>query len=532
MFRNQIVITSLEEDLQDIGLLARPGKNKRKPLQEWMEEGEDEANTNPFAKHDDSDADSEEEPEDGDEDSEDPDADENGEDDESEPSGEEGDDESGEDDGGSPVGMTGGKLHSFGAIGHKGGESAGEAGPYGENFENDEGEEEPEEDDDENEFGNADKASHGLDFGNYGDEEDELDDPRTRSMGTPANRPPRKNYESKSMGRVNALLEDVQSIVSKIGATQRRDALKSFANISMTAESLARGFVRLARVLDEEDFRGVARTYRSLSEEAGKLAISLNEGANIRQLEETFKSYVKVLFEGIDLYNDILEACEEMEGEDEPCNQDSHVDKDKPHHHPHIDIHGDNDDDDSDSDEDQDAKDAEDSHDDDDMDESLDEMTDDEEAEAQSNLDRMRAKKDKEVENPLSTRIKDKVRSNAIDKRQSNHRADLYRGKNDLPSGPPRNKNYGESDEMDEAEDKDQVGGNFGSAFHKEPTPGNARMKKQSGAPNTMSHGSENYADRQSGKARPKNIAPSGPPKNKTYESAPTKKRVSDENLY
>jgi len=132
-----------------------------------------------------------------------------------------------------------------------------------------------------------------------------------------------KMGESKD-AKINNLLEDVQKLVNAVSSTNRREALKSFANISMIAEQLARGFVRLSRALEEEDFRGVARTYKQLAEEAGQIALTLNEGVSVENLKQKFNNHMSILVQGLDLFEDVMEACDAVAKEED----DSEYEKD------------------------------------------------------------------------------------------------------------------------------------------------------------------------------------------------------------
>lgn len=298
IFRNNIIITPLEEDLQNIGLLPKPGKKKSRLLNEWMEEEED-----PSMSHD------EEQPAEDEMGSEDPDADQSGD---------------AEDPDMDSDGSEDSASHS----------------------------------DSEDDM-SADSDSDGMDdHSQYDDDQEEGDPDHVMSGGKLHSFSPLKMGENKKldpMSRVNVLLEEVQSIVNNVNSTQRKDAMKSFAQISMISEMLSRGFNRFAKALGEQDLRGVARTYKALSEESGIVALNIKGGKSISKLDETFNGHMGVLLQGLDLYEDISAACASMtEDHDPDCDCDDCKDaKDASYshegdsHHPHIDIKGDNDADDS-----------------------------------------------------------------------------------------------------------------------------------------------------------------------------------------
>ena len=234
--------------------------------------------------------------------------------------------------------------------------------------------------------------------------------------------------ESKSEKRVNELLESVHGIVNRLNQNKRNEAMKSFANISIISEKLSRLFVKAAKSLQQEDFRGVAKTARALAEESGAMAVAISEGKTIYKLDETFQRHLGLAMEMSDLYDDILEACacEESEhAEDCECDdcdakkaQDSHEGGE---HHPHIDIDGDNDADDM-------------------QDKNNNGNPDDEEKLDEDDED------DYKLNNPVKTRALDRIKNDKDAekdfKKTPDQRADYGKGKmrapNTMPTRPPR----------------------------------------------------------------------------------------------
>ena len=262
MFRNRIVISSLHEDLMNIGLLP---KSNQKFLNEMIDEEEDDNELNPH----------------------DPNADNDDADMDSDHSDDmpEGDDEA-------PEGS------------------------------DDDASENPDENMDD-----MDDHSQFDDDQENGDMDHVAENPSAPFKKPEAKLPTFSHQMPESRNstsaRVGKLLENVNSLVNGVHAVKRKDALKSFANVSMISEMLSRGFTKLARTLAENDLRDVATTYRNLSENSGKIALALKADKNVSKLDERFKGQMNVLLQGLDLYEDILEACEEMSEEhSEDCDCD------------------------------------------------------------------------------------------------------------------------------------------------------------------------------------------------------------------
>lgn len=119
---------------------------------------------------------------------------------------------------------------------------------------------------------------------------------------------------------VSNLLEDVQNIVSALDEDKVRNAIKTFANISIIAEMLAQSFERFENEMtedeDKEQLSEAAAYFAELANDAADLATALNEGTeeiDMDDVSDMFRTSMKDLLNGLEMYANITED-DELEG--------------------------------------------------------------------------------------------------------------------------------------------------------------------------------------------------------------------------
>lgn len=158
---------------------------------------------------------------------------------------------------------------------------------------------------------------------------------------------PAPSGHRRSQSRIQALLEEVGSIVGDIHRSRRVEQIKGFANIAVIAEMLEGRFRAIGMDLSEGGIYKVAGVMKRLSEQASDVAIGLDspdepgdeldevppgigpseqdptpgEGGDDAMVDEMFKKLMAKLLDALQLYNDVT-GKEEMEPEpgedDEP----------------------------------------------------------------------------------------------------------------------------------------------------------------------------------------------------------------------
>jgi len=292
MLRNKIVITPLEEDLQKIGLLPTSLLNEN--YEEEMEEPSDDESDDELPMDNDEDADQDDDMNMDDE------SEESEESDDDEESDEDEDEDQGDDD--------------FEDEDEFGDEEDEDEEQGDEDFEDDADEDEDNFDDEAEDGGMPDDSMEDSDNDSIPDQARWQRESMSRA--TPSRKPAKAITESTSnnrLSRVNNLLEEVQGIVGNIHAAEKKEALHSFANISVISEMLAKSFRRVSRELEETQLKGVARTLSMLSEEAGNVALTIKANKTVPQMESLFKKHMSVLLDSLDLYEDIQETMKQLD---------------------------------------------------------------------------------------------------------------------------------------------------------------------------------------------------------------------------
>jgi len=138
--------------------------------------------------------------------------------------------------------------------------------------------------------------------------------------------------ESKSLDAVSSLLSGVSEIMESIDDSHRADSVKAFANVSIIAEMLHRGYASYAGRFEDEELAEAAETLGLMAQEAHDIALALESGENVDEgsLAEEFAAQMEALIAGLDLYSDIFEAVREMdEASDDDEDEDDEDDKKK-----------------------------------------------------------------------------------------------------------------------------------------------------------------------------------------------------------
>jgi hypothetical protein len=158
---------------------------------------------------------------------------------------------------------------------------------------------------------------------------------RKSARGRAARRKAKKFESSETMEstsvRINSLLEDVQDIISTVDDESIENATKSFANVAIISEMLARVFEAVMDEFEEEDAQELgeaAEFFAELAEEAASIATLLHEGVDedtpedeiptYEDIEAKFQEHMDALIDGLELYADITED----EDEDEEIEED------------------------------------------------------------------------------------------------------------------------------------------------------------------------------------------------------------------
>ena len=121
------------------------------------------------------------------------------------------------------------------------------------------------------------------------------------------------------LDKVASLIEDVNNIMESIDDSRRGDAVRAFANSSIIAEMLSKGFGQFAKNYEDADLEAAAEAFSSLSEDASSIASALEEGEEVDPdaLQTEFRAQMDALMDGLDLYSDVVEADSELEEEEE-----------------------------------------------------------------------------------------------------------------------------------------------------------------------------------------------------------------------
>lgn len=138
----------------------------------------------------------------------------------------------------------------------------------------------------------------------------------------------KRHHESAESTGIAALLEEVQDIVSSIETHEKvattSEAVKSFANLALIGEMLAKAFEEWSNNLDEsysdqetyDSLAEASETLADLAEAAAEVATGLKEGKEIQpaELETLFKEYMNDVLEGMDLYNEVVSQMDTLKG--------------------------------------------------------------------------------------------------------------------------------------------------------------------------------------------------------------------------
>lgn len=138
--------------------------------------------------------------------------------------------------------------------------------------------------------------------------------------------------------RINSLLDDVQDIISTVDDESIENAVKSFANVAIISEMLARVFEAVKDEFEDDDAKELgeaAEFFGELAEEAASIATMLHEGVDedtpddevptYEDIEAKFQEHMDALIDGLELYADITED----EDEEDPTEEtDEEVEED------------------------------------------------------------------------------------------------------------------------------------------------------------------------------------------------------------
>ena len=152
------------------------------------------------------------------------------------------------------------------------------------------------------------------------------------------------------VSKIDALLEEVGSIVGDLNRTKKVERIEGFANIAVIAEMLQRRFRMIGMALSEGNIYRVADQMKKLSEQAGDMAIGMDGGEEPKQAEQDepppgdpknamaaeadgddaqvdalFKKFMAKLLDALQLYNDVTGKSEQDEvpgDEEEPGDDD------------------------------------------------------------------------------------------------------------------------------------------------------------------------------------------------------------------
>lgn len=146
----------------------------------------------------------------------------------------------------------------------------------------------------------------------------------------------RTQEESQSaVERAESLIESVRSIMGEIAESQRAESVKAFANVSVIAEMLSKGFAGFAVKYEDAELSEVSEALETLSDEASEIAQILDTEDEIDDdaVEAEFRHQMEALVSSLDHYSDIVEADEHLESEtsvvaEEEDSDDDEDDKD------------------------------------------------------------------------------------------------------------------------------------------------------------------------------------------------------------
>lgn len=127
------------------------------------------------------------------------------------------------------------------------------------------------------------------------------------------------------------LIEDVRGIMASIDEAHNEEASKSFANISILSDMLSQGLRAYAKEYRNADLLSTAKAYAGLSEEAAELAhvIESNEyELNQEDVETEFRAQMEAVLNGVNVYSDLIEADLSEAKDDEDEEEDDDDDSD------------------------------------------------------------------------------------------------------------------------------------------------------------------------------------------------------------
>lgn len=127
--------------------------------------------------------------------------------------------------------------------------------------------------------------------------------------------------DSPAASRIANILEDVQEIISTVDEDNVENAVKSFANVAIISEMLSRVFEAVKADFEDEEgakeLGEAAEFFGELAEEAAGLATLLHEGVDedtpedeipsYEDIEARFQEHMDALIEGLELYADLTE---------------------------------------------------------------------------------------------------------------------------------------------------------------------------------------------------------------------------------
>lgn len=137
-------------------------------------------------------------------------------------------------------------------------------------------------------------------------------------------------------GEISAMLEDLSRLTSGLGAVESQDVIKSFANLALVAEMLSERFEMLAEALEQvamdEEMGAIAQVLDQLAEDAAQIAKGLHESAKDDTLDyaaisEAFRSQMSVLLNGLEIYATLTEDDSSDEGDDDEDEDDEEDDE-------------------------------------------------------------------------------------------------------------------------------------------------------------------------------------------------------------
>lgn len=120
-------------------------------------------------------------------------------------------------------------------------------------------------------------------------------------------------------------IEELTRLTSEMAAYEMKDVIHAFARLALIAEMVSGRFETIATDLAEhaldDEALATAEVLSKLAEDAAHIAKGLNEssadGFDFAALTDAFRSQMRLLLQGLDIYADLTEGDEEEESEEE-----------------------------------------------------------------------------------------------------------------------------------------------------------------------------------------------------------------------